>query len=217
VIIFLKLNDLKKLKRLFCLTTFVGIILFMILLFIAIFTYPVPYSFWGHYLSVLGKTRTDFGLLANPISSILFFVALIILGTLFIPFWVILQSSFNKKDNRDLSFWGTVFGVISSLSLIGVAIYPSDIDKNMHNFFATGFFLSLAAAILLYSIVMLNYKYNSKYYAYIGFLVLILTFFHIFSSISRPFFQKLSVFGFIAWIVIQTIKIWKLIDIENDS
>lgn len=209
---FLSLDDLKSWKRIFSLYTIIGAILFLILTIIAMLTYPVPYDFGGHYFSSLGVTHVKTGNLPNPVSSTIFLITMIIAGSSLIPFWIIIRELFIDVEKASkIATVGTILGLASAPLAMGVGIFPGDIAPLPHTISANGFFISISAAIILYSIaILLNDNYPNPF-AYIGIAIAIIVFLYVFGAFrfADPLFQKICVYSFIIWAFIQTIKVWQ--------
>ena len=206
------LNQLKSWRRISCLFTVIGIILFIILTIIAMFTYPVPYSFAGHHFSTLGVTHTDLGGFPNPVSMALFITALTIVAILLIPFWVIIRELFlNVEKGKISATIGSFFGICCSPLIMGVAIFPADVASFPHSFSANGFFLSFALAIVLYSVAILMNQNYPNFYSYLGIGISIMVVLYVFNvfAFADALFQKICVYSFIIWAMIQIIKVWQ--------
>ncbi len=112
------INDFKSISRLMCVITIFGVLQFLILTFLAAFLYPGGYDYFGYYFSDLGAIVAKNGE-PNPISSMLFFVALSVIAVTFIPFWLIIRSLFTESVNEKiLSTLGSALGLISSPFII---------------------------------------------------------------------------------------------------
>jgi len=216
---FISLDDLKDKKHLLIFFAGMGAILFIILTFIAMIFYPRPYNFFNDHFSMLGLMNANplfFGRipqglpLANPISSILFMSALIITSIATVPFWIIIPSLFGANRNtKILSQVGSIVGLISSPLLNGIA-FPADIYLEIHSFSTMWFFLLFAVAIMIYTIaIFLNGNYPNLY-AFFGVIVVVVAILYVFVPFSplNAMHQKLAVYLFIAWPLVQAKKIW---------
>jgi hypothetical protein len=122
------------------------------------------YSFCINFLSDLGRTKSYSGK-ANTTSSILFTIAYLLFGILLIPFLIAVPHFFNgnQRDIR-LSKLGSFFGVLSAITLIGIALTPWDIYTVAHGIFAGIQPLTVVLSLILYSIVMFhNEEYPNRY------------------------------------------------------
>ena len=169
----MKLENWEKNAFLF---EFIGSIQYIILIFIAMLFYTggtednpkVPgYSFWGNSLSDLGRTIAYSGRI-NTISMIIFSITLIIWAISIIPFFMALRFSFlQDKLQKKLTSIGLIFGIITGISLIGIAFTPDDILDNFHMIFVYIGYTSLFIAGLLYSIAMYLNKQFPKIFMYL--------------------------------------------------
>ncbi|MHA1378411.1 MAG: hypothetical protein ACTSRG_08520 [Candidatus Helarchaeota archaeon] len=211
---FINIDDLKSWKRISCLFTMIGALLFLILTFVAMLTFPIPYNFGGHYFSTLGITHEQIGILSipNPVSSVIFLIAMLIAGASLIPFWIIIRELFVDIEGAvKIATVGTIFGLISSPLAMGVGIFPGDVAQFLHTLSANGFFISISIGIFLYSIAIFK---NDKYpnpFAYLGFAIAIIVVLYVFNAFefADPLFQKICVYSFIIWAFIQSNKVWQ--------
>ncbi|TFG06237.1 MAG: DUF998 domain-containing protein [Promethearchaeota archaeon] len=211
----LKFEDLKSWKRLSCLIAVFGGVFFIITTIIAMIFYPGGYDFINHYFSNLGATKTLGTRQPNPISSFLFLLSCVIAGLSLIPFWIALTTLFSGKlITKIISYIGSIFGIIACPLLMGVGIFPTDTARVEHVFSARFFFLAFAAAILIYSIAILMNDDYQNIYSFIGiiFSVFIVLFIFRVLDLINPLAQKIIVYGFVAWALIQIMKIWKIDD-----
>ncbi len=124
------------------------------------------YSFWTNFLSDLGRTRSYSGK-PNTISSILFTIAYLLFAILLIPFLLAVPHFFdgNQREKR-LSKLGSVFGILSAITLIGIAFTPWDIYTVAHGIFAVIQPLTVVLSLVLYSIAMFHNKEYPNRYAF---------------------------------------------------
>ena len=214
----IKVEDLKSWKKLSCLTSVLGGLFFIIITIISMVFYPGGYSFFYDYFSTLGASKSLNTHEPNPVSSVLFTIACVVVGISLIPFWIVVTTLFKDKSiTKYLSYIGSIIGFISSPSLIGVGIFPTDTASLEHLISSRFFFLSFATAIMIYSIaIILNDDYQ-KMYAFIGFgfsIFIVLFVFRVFALIN-PLAQKIIVYGFVAWAFLQIEKIWKNLNSNN--
>ncbi len=122
------------------------------------------YSFWTNFLSDLGRTRGYSGK-PNTISSIFFTIVYSLFGILLIPFLIAVTHFFEEnQDEKRLSKLGTVFGIFSAITLIGIAFTPWDIYTVAHGIFAGIQPIVVVLSLVFYSIAMLhNKKYPNRY------------------------------------------------------
>ena len=170
---------------------------------LAMLYYPENFSFLYDDFSLLGRIRTE-GNLANPISPILFLLATGSSGISLILFWVQFRLKF-FDNSKYLALSGSILGVISSISLIGVGLFPVDLLPILHGIVAVLFFVGNAVAFLLYSIAIFRHPNFNNLDAYIAMGYVIMAFLYIFGvffSIS-PLIQKICVYYFIFWCELQ--------------
>jgi hypothetical membrane protein len=122
------------------------------------------YSFWTNFLSDLGRARGYSGK-SNTISSILFTLVYSLFGILLIPFLIAVTHFFEKNQNeRRLSKLGTGFGIVSAITLIGIAFTPWDIYTVAHGIFTGLQPIVVVLSLVFYSIAMFrNKKYPNRY------------------------------------------------------
>jgi hypothetical membrane protein len=208
----IKLEDLKSWKRLSCIISLFGGLQFIVVTFIAMFFYPDGYSFTEDYFSHLGTTVNMKTGSPNDVSRFLFVMACVITGVCLIPFWIVLLTLFTaSKLMKALSLFGSLLGVISCPFLMGIGIFAGDTQPSLHVLSTRMFFLLFAAAILIYSIAIL---FNAEYqniYSIIGiaFSILIVLFVLRFFIQINVIMQKIIVYGFCSWALLQITKIWK--------
>ncbi|MFX1444250.1 MAG: hypothetical protein ACFFHV_12620 [Promethearchaeota archaeon] len=157
----------------------VGAIISVILIIIAMafYTGGTPdnpsiqgYSFWDNTLSNLGMSVAYSGK-SNTISMILFSIALIFSAASLIPFYLAIRFFFTEvKREKWLSNIGTIFGIITSISIIGIAISPVDILEEQHMLFVYISYTSTLIMSFCFSISMYLNKEFPKQYAYIFFI-----------------------------------------------
>ncbi len=219
LITFISLEDLKDKKHALIFLSGIGAISFIILTFIAMLFYPRPYNFFTDHFSMLGLINANpsfFGRippglpLPNPISSILFMSALTITAVATVPFWIIITSLFEENRNtKILSRFGSIVGLISSPLLIGIA-FPADVYLEIHSISTMWFFLLFAVAIMIYTIaIFLNENYPNEY-AIFGVIVVAVAILYVFIPFTplNAMHQKIAVYLFIAWPLLQAKKIW---------
>ena len=202
---------------------------FLFCIFLSMYLYPgstyinhdtTKYLFNENFLSDLGRTITHGGQ-NNFHSSFLFNFALVLGGITYIIFF-----SFTHKifDSNRLSKIGSLLGLGGALSMIGVALTPSDLMYDPHIFFNMWIFRFFLLSTLCYSWLM--YKHNGiENYYLIGnliFVIFLLTYVLIliygpspresaFALIFQVTAQKIILFNFILSILVQTVAYSKII------
>ncbi len=153
-------SSLKKLARIFL---SVGTIQYVVVTAIAMFFYPggsnadpsggpytVGYDFFGNYFSDLGRTIAINGA-ANPIASLLYYIANVVYGASLIPFFLTIAPEFSiKKQGKGAGLATAIFGTIAGLGTLLYALAPSDTMGDLHGIgVALGYFGSFLAMLFL--------------------------------------------------------------------
>lgn len=144
-----------------------GCIQFVVLTIIAMLLYPggkhgnidtTGYDFLENFFSDLGGTVTPTNL-PNPVSSILFFVALLAIGVMVMPFLLVVPSLFTaSKVSRNIAWLGTVAGLISAAAFIGVAFTPWNLYMLEHVISVQVAFIGLIPLALFYLLAAIAAK-----------------------------------------------------------
>jgi hypothetical membrane protein len=197
--------------RLACLVTVFGVVQFLLLTFLAAFFYPGGYDYLGYYFSDLGAAIAINGV-PNPISAILFSVALTIVAIALIPFWLILRSIFEESRlGGVLSTLGSILGLTSSPFIIGVALFPIDTQLDTHILATLIFFSLFVLSTIFYSIAIILNKNHSNYFGLVG-IVLFLVSLAIFVDPLAPhvaFLQTIVTYGYFIWVLLITFLVWR--------
>jgi hypothetical protein len=164
----------REVKRKLLILCLIGFALYGILNVLAMIVYPGGtssdaekrgYSFLENFFSDLGMVRTYAGE-PNTLSSSLFASALVLVGLVLILFFLLLSTYFPKPSlGKNLSRAGTIAGVLSGISCIGIALTPWDRFLAVHMVFAYCLSLSFLAVALLYSVAILRNPAYSNVYA----------------------------------------------------
>jgi hypothetical membrane protein len=176
--------------------------------------YEGGYSFTEDYFSSLGTTVNAKTGTPNLISRGLFLIACVLVGASLIPFWMVFTALFREsKLTYYISLFGSSIGVASSVFLMGVGIFAEDTQYYLHSTSARLFFICIMIAMLTYSfVILLNSNYPNRY-SLVGILFSIssILFLYIFrySVLISVIMQKIIVYGFCLWTVLQISKIWK--------
>jgi hypothetical protein len=162
----------------------IGCVQFIILTTVAMFFYPggtytdhnaTGYSFWSNFFSDLGRIETFLGV-SNTVSRSLFTTALSFAGLVLILAFAALPQLFTRvKAARRLAVLGSIFGIISAISYLGIASVPSDFHLLTHKLFVYIGFTSFLLVVALYSAAIFRSKYYPRAYAftYLGFAVIL--------------------------------------------
>lgn len=164
--------------------TLYACIQFIVLTFIGMLAFPGGthsdptshgYSFFRNFFSSLGLITAPNGE-PNTLSAILFFIAMSFAGfglTLF--FLVTIQFFWEKRSTRFLSLAGSLFGVISGVSFMGVAFTPADVLPRAHTEFVFLAFRTFLVVVVFYTLAIFFKRDYPKRYAaiYVVFAVLL--------------------------------------------
>lgn len=200
----------KSLEQLLCLVTIFGVLQFILLTFIAGMFYPGGYDYYSYYFSDLGAVMARNGEV-NSTSSTIFKFTLTVVALTFIPFWVIIRSSFAGSGlERMLSKVGSALGLLSSPFIIGVAVFPIDTQLEVHFIVTLAFFSLFTVATLLYSIaIILNEKYPNR----LGIIGLILFGISILVYLDPlasyvALLQNVLAYGYFIWVLMPIKLLW---------
>ena len=153
---------------------FVGIVSYVLLIAIAMLTYPggikdntsiVGYTFWGNTFSDLGRVIAWNGD-PNPISMMLFSFAYGINAITMILFYLVFMHKFDDENLPvKTSKMGSWFGIISSLAVIGIIFTPADILNVPHWIFVYIGYPSIFLMGLFYSVTLFKSTKFSRIFA----------------------------------------------------
>jgi len=162
----------------------VGCVQFIVLTTVAMFYYPggtytnhdtVGYSFWSNFFSDLGR-RATFSGAPNTVSRSLFVTALCFAALVLALAFAALPQLFTKvRSARRLAVLGSIVGIISVISYIGIAALPADIHQPTHKLFVYIAFTAFLLVVALYSAAILRNKLypNTYAYTYLAFAVIL--------------------------------------------
>ncbi|MBN2229415.1 MAG: DUF998 domain-containing protein [Candidatus Thorarchaeota archaeon] len=205
-------------KRLSAYLGIIGGLIFIIVTFIAMLTYPGGYSFLDNYFSELGLTVTNS--IPSMLNYALFSIACTSAAVCLIPFLFAMRTVFTETMLlKGLSWIGTILGVAAAPNLSALALFAADVYPAQHGLTTMLFFLLITLGILIYSIaILLNNNYQNVY-ALIGFIVVIVCFLHIgaffspaFTMFGTALWQKLSVYALILWSAFQGYSLLKVFE-----
>jgi hypothetical protein len=109
------------------------------------------YRFFEQFFSELGLTRSYAGE-PQTASFILFTSALSLAGAALVVYFCLAPSLFwTRSSLKVISVLGSVFGILSGLSFIGVAFTPADIYLAPHALFVQLAFVTFFIAVLFYA------------------------------------------------------------------
>jgi hypothetical protein len=205
-------------KRIGAYLGILGGIIFVVVTFIAMLTYPGGYSFLDYTFSRLGHTMVD----STPsmLNYYLFVTACTGAAVCLIPFLFAMRTLFTETTGlKVLSWLGTLLGLGATPNLSALAIFAGDVSPEIHGNTTRLFFILIMLGILCYSIaIVMNSEYKNIY-AGIGFIVVIVCLLHIvamFGILSEYFgtalWQKVSVYALVLWSVFQGYEQLKIFD-----
>lgn len=135
---------------------------FIGLIALAIYFYPDTYSFFSNYLSDLGMTVTSPHNYDNSTSSMIFTVAMVVVGILSFAFWAVSQNvlRYNVKPKLGkkataLVILGCLLGIASSPFGAAIGFFHYNTDKSMHLTMGWIFFILASGACLIYSVLFI--------------------------------------------------------------
>ena len=169
------------------------------------------YSFWGNTISDSGRFIAWSGV-SNTTSMVILSLSLIIIGVFYIPFYLLVSDSLSKgKLEKISSKIGAIFGILFSISLIGIAFTPADILYIYHMIFVFIGYISALLNGVFFSIAFYKNKDFSNAYALIFGIYTIFYFFSFLLSLIgllidrniMVLFQKLGTFAaLVAFLII---------------
>jgi uncharacterized membrane protein len=205
-----------------------SIILYIVLITIAMFTYgggtkfdsnSPGYSFWGNTFSDLGRTVSYNGNI-NIISMVLFSIAYLGIAFGFLPFYYIFPKIFdNGTIQSKCAKLGSIFGLISSIGFLGVVLTPADLLRPPHMIlamiaYACIFFMSVfySASLLKSMAFSDSYFYLFVIFSILFFITLMMQLFGdiISNRIMAVIGQKIGRIAIFITYSILTYKLWKL-------
>jgi hypothetical protein len=160
-----------------------SIVVFIVLILIAMFTYGggtkfdstiTGYSFWGNTFSDLGRTISYSGNV-NIISMVLFSIAYLGITFGFLPFYYVFPRVFkNGTIQMKCAKLGSIFGYISSIGFFGVVLTPADLLRPPHMILAIIAYACIFFMSLFYSVSLLKSSefLNSYFYLFVVFSIL---------------------------------------------
>jgi hypothetical protein len=191
-------------------------IVFVVVTFVAMLTYPGGYSFLDNSFSALGLTEIN----GTPsmLNYYLFVIACSGAAVCLVPFMFTIRTLFTETTGlKVLSWLGTFLGLGAAPNLSALAIFAGNVYPSIHGNTTRLFFILIMAGILCYSIaIVMNNEYKNLY-AWIGFVVVIVCLLHIIAmfGVLSPYFgtalwQKVSVYALVLWSVFQGYYLLKI-------
>ena len=216
----MSIMNIKNWKNRAVFSLFLSSVIFLVLVFLAMAFYAggtrdnpafPGYSFWGNTISDSGRSIAWSGII-NTTSMVFLSLSLIIYGVFYIPFYLLVSDSLSEgKLEKISSKIGAIFGILSSISLIGIAFTPADILYIYHMIFVFIGYISIFLNGVFFSIAFYKNKEFSNTYALIFGIYTIFYFMSILLSLIgllidrnlMVLFQKLGTFaGLVAFLII---------------
>jgi hypothetical membrane protein len=123
------------------------------------------YQFFDNFFSDLGRMAAHNGE-PNTVAAMLFITALTGAGLGLILFFIVLpRTCRRRKDAYALSILGSLAGLISGLSFIGVAFTPADVAGRAHTMLVYYAFVSFLIAVVFYFVAVLLVPDYPRIYA----------------------------------------------------
>lgn len=159
--------NIKNWKNHAALSLFLSSVIYLVLMFLAMTFYaggtrdnPLfpGYSFWGNTISDSGRFIAWSGI-SNTLSMVLLSLSLITNGLFYIPFYLFVSNSLSEGKLEKLSSKiGAIFGIMFSISLIGIAFTPADILYIYHMIFVFIAYISVFLNGVFFSIAFYKNK-----------------------------------------------------------
>ena len=196
-------------KRISAYLGIIGGVIFIIVTFIAMLTFPGGYSFIDYPFSALGLTVIN----STPsmLNYFLFVTACTSAAVCLVPFLLAIRTEFaNTTLLKGLSLIGTILGLAAAPNLSALALFAGNVFPAEHGLTTLSFFILITLVILFYSVAtILNSEYENLY-GVIGFIVVVICFMYIgaffsplFASFGTALWQKVSVYALILWSAFQ--------------
>jgi len=153
----------------------VGVAQFLCLTVLAMTQYPggtlmeentVGYSLGENFLSDLGRTVSWSGE-PNTTAALLFNTAVVVLGLSIIPFFFFLP--LHAPDKSQVLWVAGLFGVGSSLALVGIGLTPYDVRFDAHHTALFFWVVFLLAAVVLHVWALLTSEESSALFGVLSF------------------------------------------------
>ena len=141
--------------------------------------------------------------------AIFFSLGLIISGIVSIPFYISLRNIFRIEEiNENLRKTAIVFSVISIITYILLAFFPSDPNNSlifiMHGVIGLISWLTGAGYLALYSYMTIKYKESSRFLGYFGYCIVGTVILFIFTWV--PITEWCMTFGIMSWIIVLSLS-----------
>lgn len=196
-------------KRISAYLGIIGGLIFIVVTFIAMLTYPGGYSFIDDPFSALGLTEIN----GTPsmLNYVLFVIACTSAAVCLVPFSLAMRTVFTDTTLlKGLSLVGTILILASAPNLSALSLFAGNVFPTEHGLTTLLFFLLITLGVLFYSVAtLLNSEYDNLY-GLVGFIVVVVCFMYIgaffsplFASFGTALWQKVSVYALILWSAFQ--------------
>ena len=193
-------------------------IIFVIVTFIAMLTFPGGYSFLEYPFSALGLTEIN----GTPsmLNYYLFVTACTDAAICYVPLFLAMWTRFTETTGlKVMAGTGVIFGLASAPNLSALAIFAGDVYPAEHGQTTIMFFILITIGILIYSLtIFLNNEYP-QLYGLIGLIVVGICFCYIgaffspiFGIFATALWQKVSVYALVLWSAFQGYYLLKVFD-----
>lgn len=193
-------------------------VIFVVVTFIAMLTFPGGYSFLEYPFSALGLTVIN----STPsmLNYFLFVTACTGAAVCLVPFIFTMRSLFTESTGlKVVSGLGTIFALAAAPNLSALAIFAGDVFPVEHGWTTIYFFILIMMGILFYSVaIVMNSEYKNIY-GLIGFIVVLVAVLHIvgmfgFASMyfATALWQKVTVYALVLWSVFQGYNLLKVFE-----
>ncbi|MHA3962000.1 MAG: hypothetical protein AM325_000555 [Candidatus Thorarchaeota archaeon SMTZ1-45] len=205
-------------KRIGAYLGILGGIIFVVVTFIAMLTYPGGYSFLENSFSALGQTVINS--IPSMLNYFLFVTACTGAAVCLVPFLFAMRTLFTETTGlKALSWLGTLLCLGAAPNLSALAIFAGNVFPDIHGNTTRLFFILIMLGILCYSIAILMKSEYENIYALIGLIVVVICVLHIVAmfGIASDLFgtalwQKVAVYGLVLWSVFQGYKLLKVFE-----
>lgn len=199
-------------KKLGAICGILGGILFVVITFIAMLTYPGGYNFLLNTFSALGLTEIN----GQPslLNYYLFVAACSSAAICLVVFLLAIRTLFTETTRLVVISWiGTILGIVSTPNLAALAIFAGNVFPSQHSLTTQLFFLLISSAVVVYSIGILLNKDYENLYALIGIIIAVICYVYLAGIIihdpliGSAAMQKVAVYGLVLWSAFQSIKL----------
>lgn len=203
-------------KRIGAYLGILGGIIFVVVTFIAMLTYPGGYSFLEYSFSALGLTVINS--IPSMLNYYLFVTACTGAAVCLVPFLFAMRTFFTDNTGQKVLSWlGTLLGLGAAPNLSALAIFAGNVFPDIHGNTTRLFFILIMLGILCYSIAILMKSEYENIYALIGFIVVVVCVLHIVGMFgvmtdlfATALWQKIAVYLLVLWSVFQGYKLLKV-------